>query len=340
MTQASIPVIYQDHHLLVVNKPAGLVIHPTYKHADGTMWDSILAYLAEQGSDDWRPAVMPDKPEWAGAPEHIRVMLREQQVMKEWKEEGLLPRPCLLHRLDKETSGIVALARTERSRRHIVRQFHEHSVVKRYLTVVGKGAPEWVQPRVLLRVKSHQAEEPDAHKGRPYISAFPQQPIGEGIGREVLVSSVDVLSANGDTLLLDGPLQRDPGDRRRCIVGPDGQAAVTMVKTLMARGSYAMLEAHPITGRTHQIRAHLAAAGYAIVGDQTYAPPAQEGTPAAQLKRQFLHAYSLELRRYPDNERFTFVAPLADDLVAWLAAFFPEGLDAIDAGNTEHAASS
>ena len=79
MTQASIPVIYQDHHLLVVNKPAGLVIHPTYKHADGTMWDSILAYLAEQGSDDWRPAVMPDKPEWAGAPEHIRVMLREQQ---------------------------------------------------------------------------------------------------------------------------------------------------------------------------------------------------------------------------------------------------------------------
>ena len=68
MTQAiiDIPVIYQDHHLLIVNKPAGLVIHPTYKHADGTMWDSILAYLAEQGDDGWQPEELPDKPEWAG----------------------------------------------------------------------------------------------------------------------------------------------------------------------------------------------------------------------------------------------------------------------------------
>src|SRR5437763_16811416 len=141
MTEPRIPVIYQDHHLLIVNKPAGLVIHPTYRHADGTMWDSILMYLAEQGGDDWRPADLPDKPEWAGAPEQIRVMLREQQVMKEWKEEGLLPRPCLLHRIDKDTSGIVALARTERTRRHVIRQFHDHSIVMRYLAVLWKTAP-------------------------------------------------------------------------------------------------------------------------------------------------------------------------------------------------------
>jgi len=64
------------------------------------------------------------------------------------------------------------------------------------------------------------------------------------------------------------------------------------------------------------------------------------GTPAAGLRRQFLHAYSLELRRYPDNEQCTFVAPLADDLVAWLEAFLPEGLEAIDAGKSEHAATS
>jgi len=123
MIQVGIPIIFQDHHLLIVNKPAGLVIHPTYKHADGTMWDSILSYLAEQGDDGWRPEELPDKPEWAGAPGHIQAMLRERQRAKQWQEEGLLARPCLLHRIDKDTSGIVALARTERARRHLIRQF-------------------------------------------------------------------------------------------------------------------------------------------------------------------------------------------------------------------------
>jgi 23S rRNA pseudouridine1911/1915/1917 synthase len=310
MTQVNIdiPVIYQDHHLLIVNKPAGLVIHPTYKHADGTMWDSILAYLAEQGGDGWQPEELPDKPQWAGAPEHIQVMLRKQQRAKQWQEEGLLARPCLLHRIDKDTSGVVALARTERARRHLIRQFYDHSIVKRYLAVVRKGSPQWMRPRAQFTVL-----------------------IQDGSGQQP-VASADLLAANGARYMLDGPLQRDPDDRRRCIVGPHGQSAMTLVRVLAVSGEYALLEARPITGRTHQIRAHLAAAGFAIVGDATYAPPAGEETPAAKLSRQFLHACSLELRRYPDNERHTFVAPLADDLVAWLAAYFPEGLEILHAG--------
>src|SRR5947209_5743282 len=143
MEQTTIPVIYQDHHLLIVNKPAGLVIHPTYKHADGTMWDVLLVYLAQQGGDDWQPPELPDEPEWVGAPEDIQVMLREKRTERQWKEDGLLPRPCLLHRLDKDTSGIVALARTERCRRHLIRQFYDHTIVKRYFAVVQKGAPAW-----------------------------------------------------------------------------------------------------------------------------------------------------------------------------------------------------
>ncbi|HLX55551.1 MAG TPA: RNA pseudouridine synthase [Ktedonobacteraceae bacterium] len=296
--------------MLIVNKPAGLVIHPTYKNADGTMWDSILSYLAGQGGDDWQPEELPDKPQWTGAPEHIQDMLREQQRMKQWQEEGLLPRPCLLHRIDKDTSGIVALARTERARRHLIRQFYDHSIVKRYLAVVGRGAPEWTRPRTSFNVTTSR-----------------------GSGRQT-VSNAELLTVNGVTYVFDAPLQRDPLDRRRCIVWPDGQSAMTSVITLATNGQYALLEARPITGRTHQIRAHLAAAGYAIVGDQTYAPPAGDGTPAGKLRRQFLHAYNLELRRYPDNELCTFVAPLADDLAAWLAAYFPEGLEAINAGKT------
>ncbi len=311
MTQASIdiPIIYQDHHLLIVNKPAGLVIHPTYKHADGTMWDSILAYLAQQGNDDWQPEELPDKPEWAGAPGHIQVMLREQQRAKQWQEEGLLPRPCLLHRIDKDTSGIVALARTERARRHLIRQFYDHSIVKRYLTVVRKGSPSWTQPRVPFHVSL--------------------QSTGDGQFQDVV--SAELLAVSGAVYLLNGPLRRDPTDRRRCIVGPDGQSAETMVRVIAARKEYALLEARPITGRTHQIRAHLAAAGYAVVGDAIYGLPAGKEA-SAQLPRQFLHAYSLELRDYPANTRRTFVAPLADDLIAWMTTYFSEGLDILDAG--------
>jgi 23S rRNA-/tRNA-specific pseudouridylate synthase len=314
MTQVTIdiPIIYQDHHLLVVNKPAGLVIHPTYKHADGTMWDGILAYLARQGSDNWQPEVLPDKPEWAGAPEHIQAMLREQQRAKQWKEEGLLQRPCLLHRIDKDTSGIVALARTERARRHFIRQFYDHSIVKRYLAVVRKGSPEWTQPRAPFHICiQHMSDE----QPQPVVSA-------------------DLLAMSDMTYLLNGPLQRDPADRRRCIVGPDGQNAETMVRVIATQEEYALLEARPITGRTHQIRAHLAAAGYAIAGDQTYGLPASEETVTAHLHRQFLHAYSLELRLYPDNMRRTFVAPLAADLMAWLAVYLPEGLEILNAGKT------
>ena len=76
----NIAIIYQDHHLLVVNKPAGLVIHPTYKHASGTMWDALLDYLAQEGGDDWQPPLLPDEPEWARAPVHIQTMLREKRI--------------------------------------------------------------------------------------------------------------------------------------------------------------------------------------------------------------------------------------------------------------------
>jgi len=312
MESTTIPVIYQDHHLLIVNKPAGLVIHPTYKHANGTMWDAILAYLVHQGSDGWQPPELPDDPAWARAPEDVRVMLREKRLERMQREDGLLSRPCLLHRLDKDTSGVVALARTERSRRHLIRQFQEHSIVKRYLAVVQRGAPDWASPRAPFTVIRGQNEIDE------YRVNF----------------SVDFSSADDNEFIVDGPLQRDPGDRRRCIVGPEGQYAITLVKALAVDSEFVLLEALPVTGRTHQIRAHLAALGYAIVGDSTYALPAGAGTQEAAMKRQFLHAYSLDLRCYPDNTLSTFIAPLANDLVVWMERYFPKGLEVLNARKT------
>lgn len=299
MNDVEIAVLYQDHHTLLINKPAGIVIHPTYKHADGTLWDALLAYLDRQEADNWQPPELADDPAWQLAPPAIQEMLRAQRTARQWKEDGLLQRPCLLHRLDKDTSGIVALARTERSRRYLVRQFYEHTIVKRYLAVVQRGAPAWTRPRTTFTLTRQRSDG------------------------SISDASLPLSLATGDELVLDGPLQRDPDDRRRCIVGPDGQQATTRVRVLAVEEDFALLDVRPITGRTHQIRAHLASAGYAIVGDQMYAPPATSGTPEAALRRQFLHAYSLTLRLYPDNTMHTFIAPLADDLVAWLQQYRP-----------------
>ena len=301
--QHNILIIHQDHHLLIVNKPAGLVIHPTYKHPDGTMWDALLAYLELQGADDWSPPDLPDEPSWEYAPEHIRQMLRAQRLAKFWAEEGLLPRPTLLHRLDKDTSGVVALARTARACRHIIHQFNTHTIMKTYLAVAHRDAPTWAQPRVPFTATIRHADD----------------------NMEQLPWPLDLSCYKDISLFLDGPLQRDPENRRRCIVGPDGQTASTRITVLAQQDNFFLLEVHPITGRTHQIRAHLTAAGYALVGDPIYAPTPTPGSPQAGLTRQFLHAFSLTLRDYPANRLRTFVAPLPPELTAWLQRYFRAG---------------
>ena len=315
LMERKIPVIYQNHHLLVVNKPAGLVVHPTYKHAEGTLWNILLEELERQGSDGWSPPELADDPGWERAPEHIREMLREKRLAKYWQEEGWLERPVLLHRLDKDTSGVLALARTGMACQHIARQFSSHTIVKTYLALAHRGAPAWALPRapftarLLSLSRTGESREPGAEAALPLDFAFHQ----------------------GATLLLDGALQRDPTERRRCVVGPNGQESRTRVRVLAAWDEYALLEVQPVTGRTHQIRAHLAAAGYPLVGDTTYALQAAPGSPMANLERQFLHAYSLTLRAYPSNHPCTFIAPLAADLEEWLRLYFPRALERIAA---------
>jgi len=311
MQNTSVSILYQDHYLLILNKPAGIVVHPTYKHTEGdTLWDALLADTSLQ-IDDWQPGILPDEPQWAGAPPEIQEMLRQKRTAQMWKEDGLLPHPCLLHRLDKDTSGVIALARTERSRRFIVKQFRNHTIEKRYLALVKRGAPEWAAPRVPLYVRRYHVD---------------------GSVEDVPMPTLDTLETSGDDVLeINGPLWRDGDDRRRCIVREDGQESITRLRVIARHDGFMLLDVRPLTGRTHQIRAHLAASGYAIVGDQVYAPAAHPDSPEAMLHRQFLHAYSLSFRCYPGNRPCTFVAPLADDLANWMKQYFPSGLGVIDA---------
>jgi 23S rRNA-/tRNA-specific pseudouridylate synthase len=263
----------------------------------------LLADLALQGHDGWSPPILPDEAGWEYAPEEIRQMLREKRLAKIQREEGWLERPILLHRLDKDTSGVLALARTGLACQHLARQFSAHTITKTYLAVARRAAPGWAQPRA------------------PFSITLLDPPTTA----EQLSQPLDLADRLGATLLLDGPLQRDPTDRRRCIVGPDGQHARTRVRVLAAWDEYVLVEVQPVTGRTHQIRAHLTAAGYALIGDPTYAPPAALPSPAARLTRQFLHAHSLTLRDYPTNRPRTFMASLPVDLATWLHAYGPVG---------------
>jgi len=224
-------IIYEDRDLLVVDKPAGIVVHPAYKHPDGTLYDAVAAYLIARGA----------------------------------------ARPCLLHRLDKDTSGVVLLAKTAAARRALVRQFERRTVRKCYLALVRACAPpatDWV---------------------------------------------------------IDMPLRRSPEDRRRTRVDPSGQAAMTHVRTLVAAAPYALVLLTPVTGRTHQLRAHLAYAGCPIIGDQVYGTAA--GANLAQ--RHLLHALLLGIRMPGTGIYRAFVSPLPDDIMDALATFLPEALTAL-----------
>ena len=217
-----VPILYEDADLLVVDKPAGLVIHPAYKHPDGTLFDAVNAYVQARG----------------GA------------------------RPCLLHRLDKDTSGVIALAKTEQARRGLVRQFEQRSIHKTYLALTCG----WLSP------------------------------------------------ASG---LIDAALRRNPADRRRMQIDPHGAPAQTAYQTLQALGTgFSLVELHPITGRMHQLRVHLAAQDAPIVGDMLYARPTRWAllNPA----RQCLHAQALTFQHPTTGARLRVVAPLPADIQAVL----------------------
>ncbi len=221
-------LLYEDAHLLVVNKPAGLVVHPGAGRAAGTLVNALLAHRPElaqrfPGTD----------------------------------------RPGIVHRLDRDTSGVMVVAADADARRALLAQFKGRDVDKRYLALVY-GEP---QP------------------GRGAIEA---------------------------------PIGRDPLHRTRmAVVAEGGRPARTeyTVVARLARGRAALVEAQLLTGRTHQIRVHLAAIGHPVVGDAVYGY--RRGEIAAP--RILLHSWRLSLAHPVTGERMTFEAPLPEDMAAVLA---------------------
>lgn len=224
-------IVYEDPDLLVVDKQAGMVVHPAPGHSSGTLVNALLARypeLAAAGGD----------------------------------------RPGIVHRLDRDTSGLIVVARNDRTRRALQRQFKERQVHKAYLALLeGHLQPAW--------------------------------------GR------------------IEAPIGRDPHHRQRMAVLPGGREALTEYHVLEqfahsmgpAAGDYSLVEAEPLTGRTHQIRVHFASIGHPVVGDAVY------GRRRSRLAvpRQFLHARRLAFRHPRTGQRQEFEAPLPGDLSPILA---------------------
>ena len=225
LTAESTPltIVYEDKDIIVVDKPAGLVVHPAPGHPSQTLVNAVLAHCPNLAMS------------------------------------GDLIRPGIIHRLDKDTSGLIVIVKNDRARQYLVDQFKSRTVIKGYLVLVrGRLSPE------------------------------------RGI--------------------IEAPIGRDPHHRKRMTIVETGKEASTQYQVKRYLSNYTLLEVTPKTGRTHQIRVHLAAIGYPVVGDLVYGTKCRREAIASGVRRQFIHAYRLGFRLPSTNESQEFTSPLPVDL--------------------------
>jgi 23S rRNA pseudouridine1911/1915/1917 synthase len=214
-----VTVLFQDFDLMVVDKPAGLTVHPAPGHPTGTLVNALLA-------------IVPDLKGISGT-----------------------LRPGIVHRLDKDTSGLIVVAKNDRAMRALQRQLKDREVHKTYLALV-QGVPKPAQG------------------------------------------------------VIEAPIGRHPKNRKKMAVVANGRESETRyrVREVMAGGQYALLEVEPVTGRTHQIRVHMAAIGHPVVADTVY------GKRSGVLGRHFLHAWKIAFAMPLGGREVEFESPLPRDL--------------------------
>lgn len=235
-------IVYEDADLLVIDKPAGMVVHPSPGHESGTLVHAVLHHC----------------PQLAGV--------------------GGEQRPGIVHRLDKETSGLIVVAKHDRALRYLQGQFKARTVYKQYLALVeGRMTPS------RGRINAPIGRNPSDHKRQMILP--PDAVTGESAGREA-VTDYEVLAVYAAP------------------VRGGGNAVAT----------FSLVSAELHTGRTHQIRVHFAWRQHPVVGDTLYGFKRQR----IALDRHFLHAHRLRLRLPGDGEEHEFVAELPAELQAVL----------------------
>ncbi len=228
-------ILFENDDLIVINKPAGMVVHPSAGHDSGTLVHAVLAHV-------------PD----------IHGVGGEQ-------------RPGVVHRLDKDTSGLILMAKNDIAYQTLQKQFTERTVSKAYIALVdGK----------------------------------PPTPSGR----------------------IEASIGRDPAHRKKMAVVPanKGRTAISQYKTIDHFLGHTLLEVQPITGRTHQIRLHLAFIGCPVVGDRVYG----RKKTSLDINRQFLHASKIAIVLPGERDPTVFLAPLAEDLEEVLVALRMDSMKA------------
>jgi len=229
-----IEVVYEDDDLIIVDKPAGMVVHPAAGFQSGTLANALAFHFQKLSTT------------------------------------GGEFRPGIVHRLDKDTSGLMVVAKTEIAHENLADQFRAREVFKSYVTLVHG-----------------QIEK--------------------------------------DTDQIDQPIARDPRHRTRMAVVRGGRAARTVYRVRQRFDRFTLLDVELKTGRTHQIRVHLAWLKHPVVGDETYGGGRDKTVPdprirsqIAKLGRQFLHAEKLGFRHPRTSEQLNFCAPLPSELSEFL----------------------
>lgn len=223
-------IVHEDEHIIVIDKPAGLVVHPAPGHLDGTLVNALLHHC----------------PDLAGI--------------------GGVARPGIVHRLDQDTSGLMVVAKTEAAMRVLTREFASHANIRKTYLAVVHGAPAPAEGRV------------------------------------------------------ENLIGRCPWDRKKmAIVERNGKVAVTNYRTLSA-GPRSLVECVIETGRTHQIRVHMASLGCPVVGDAAYGRPGWDRQLVPPPARQLLHAWKLSLKHPVTRAQLAFEAPPPPDFAPFLDA--------------------
>jgi 23S rRNA pseudouridine1911/1915/1917 synthase len=228
-------VVYEDADLIVVDKPAGLVVHPAAGNPDRTLVNALLHHCAGQLSGI-----------------------------------GGVARPGIVHRIDKDTSGLIVAAKTDSAHEGLARQFAAHTIGRRYAAVVN---------------------------GRPVPPA----------GR------------------IEGPVERSPRNRKKMHVAVPGRGkhAVTHYTTLKMLRDAALVECRLETGRTHQVRVHMASIGHSLLGDPLYGRTRathRDLLKQLNFNRQALHANRLEFIHPRTQEKLAFESPLPSDMQELISA--------------------
>ena len=227
--EIALSVVYEDDDMLVIDKPPGMVVHPAPGHFSGTLVNALLHHC----------------PDLTGI--------------------GGVARPGIVHRLDQDTSGLIAVAKSQKAMDGLVRAFSSHRSIEKIYIAVCHGKPRL------------------------------------------------------DSGTIENLIGRHPVDRKRmAIVEKNGKEALTHWQVLKTFNSHSVIRCRIETGRTHQIRVHMASLNCPVIGDRTYGKTALDRKLEPVPERQMLHAFKLALFHPVSGERLCLTAPVPPDMKPYL----------------------